>query len=80
MDKLAKLYWHCRRGTLELDTLLCRYLDNCYDPAAASEKQAFEQLLQLQDSDLLAYLFGERRPVSADLIRLVDKIRNLPAA
>lgn len=79
-DSLAKLQWRCRRGTLELDTILNGYLDRCYASAEASEKQLFARLLELEDSDLLAYLLGERRPASKKMTLLVDKIRNLPPA
>lgn len=76
MDSLAKLQWRCRRGTLELDTILNGYLANCYASADANEKLLFAQLLELEDSDLLAYLFGEKRPPSENMTLLVDKIRN----
>jgi antitoxin CptB len=79
MDNLAKLQWRCRRGTLELDVVLTRYLQNCYASAAVGEKQLFAQLLELQDSDLLAYLFGARRPATTNMTLLVDKIRHFPA-
>lgn len=80
MDNLAKLQWRCRRGNLELDTVLKGYLARCYASAEAGEKRLFEQLLEFEDSDLLAYLLGERRPVSINMVLLVDKIRNLHTA
>lgn len=77
MDNLAKLHWLCRRGTLELDLLLCRYLLDCYPTAGGEEKRLFEELLQMQDSELLRCLFGGRNLSNVGMSRLVDKIRKL---
>ncbi len=54
MTKLAKLRWQCRRGCLELDLLLTRYLEHQYPLANLAEKQKFEELLKLEDSVILA--------------------------
>lgn len=78
MSELNKLRWRCRRGTLELDLLLIRYLENAYLAAEAKEKQDFLQLLELEDTDLLRYLMGEGLSSDADLAELIAKIRTLP--
>lgn len=54
MTKLAKLRWQCRRGSLELDLLLSRYLEKQYPKASHLEKKHFEELLELDDSVILA--------------------------
>lgn len=77
---MGKLKWRCRRGTLELDLMLRRYLDRYYTAADASEKNTFLSLLNLEDSELLIYLMGDRIPDSAPLAALVDKIRRLRGA
>lgn len=78
MSELNRLRWRCRRGTLELDLLLIRYLENVYLAAEAKEKQVFLQLLELEDTDLLRYLMGEGLSSDADLAELIAKIRTLP--
>lgn len=75
--ELSRLKWQCRRGTLELDLLLARYLENGYLSAGQQEQQSFEQLLKLEDTELLPYLMGERLPESERLAELVNKIRSL---
>ena len=79
MSDLKKLRWRCRRGTLELDLLLERYLDRRYLSAGVEEKQAFLQLLELEDSELLRYLMGERLCDIAALRSLIEIIRALLA-
>lgn len=78
MSDLNKLRWQCRRGTLELDVLLQRYLERCYSQADEQERRAFLQLLKLEDGDLLRYLMGERPCDIAELQALVAKISALP--
>ncbi len=76
---MNKLRWRCRRGTLELDLLLCRYLDLRHPMADMSEQQVFLDLLALEDTDLMRYLMGEQRPGHPELAALVELIRGLPA-
>lgn len=78
MDDFNKLRWRCRRGTLELDLLLERYLESRYRSADAEEKQAFLQLLELEDNDLLRYLMGEQMCDIPGLRPLIQIIRALP--
>lgn len=78
MSELNKLRWRCRRGSLELDIMLIRYLENVFQSAGLTEQQAFLQLLDCEDSDLLRYLLGESSPESAALVGMVAKIRGLP--
>jgi antitoxin CptB len=70
------LQWRCRRGTLELDVLLSRYLARCYDGASAAEQQQFQQLLALEDSDLQHLLLGHALPPPA-LSAVVQRLRQL---
>lgn len=79
MDNTARLKWQCRRGTLELDILLTRYLESAvYQQAEEQEKKVFRELLELQDTVLLTYLMGDGKPESEELAALVDKIRAIP--
>ncbi|QPK64307.1 succinate dehydrogenase assembly factor 2 [Methylomonas sp. LL1] len=79
MSELNKLRWRCRRGTLELDLMLIRYLDLCYRNADTREKQSFLALLELEDTELLRYLMGEVLPDNPLLAQQVSIIRALPA-
>lgn len=56
--KSSQLYWQCRRGSLELDLLLKRYLENDYLHATKQKQQQFAELLKLEDEDLLPALLS----------------------
>ena len=76
----GRLYWQCRRGMLELDWLLRGFLDRAYDSMDVDELQTMENLLTYPDPVLLEWLMGRMVPFDKDIARLVEKIRNTPAA
>ncbi|MBD9355666.1 FAD assembly factor SdhE [Methylomonas albis] len=77
-ENINKLRWRCRRGTLELDLMLLRYLENRYLAAEPTEQQEFLLLLELEDTELMRYLMGEQLPEFESLTKLVLAIRALP--
>ncbi len=77
MCHLSKLKWQCRRGTLELDIMLTRYLETCFENAEQMEQVEFLKLLELEDTELMPYLMGQRAPETISMQHLVNKIRNI---
>jgi len=75
MSNKAKLLWRCRRGVKELDVVLTRYLESCYDAANAADKHAFECLLECQDPDILRYILRQEEPEDKEMLRIIEKIR-----
>jgi antitoxin CptB len=74
--ELGRLRWRCRRGMKELDSLLTAYLDRHFESASSGEQRGFHELLELQDPEIYDYCLGRRRPASADLAALIDRITN----
>jgi len=58
-EELNRLRWRCRRGMLELDLVLARFLEENYAHLTAQQRQEFDQLLDLQDHDLWHLVRGE---------------------
>ena len=58
----------------ELDLLLLRYLDCSWPAAGDPERAAFEQLLELPDPELAAYVLGHETPPPA-FAPLIDRLR-----
>ena len=72
-----QLRWQCRRGMLELDFVLERYLDDHFESADMHEKVLFAELLTAQDPELQAWLLnGIAHPDSA-YHTLVRRIRGI---
>lgn len=52
MKELERLRWRCRRGLLELDLVLDRFMDEHYEQLDQAKRRQFEALLDLPDHDL----------------------------
>jgi antitoxin CptB len=52
VKELERARWRCRRGLLELDILLGRFMDEHYATLGENELRQFEMLLNLPDNDL----------------------------
>ncbi len=78
-EVVRRLRWRCRRGTKELDLLLLRYLERVYPLAGADDKAGFERLLEAQDPDLAAWLYGRSACPDPGLAPLVAAVRALGA-
>lgn len=50
--EMERARWRCRRGLLELDILLGRFMDEHYATLGENELRQFEILLNLPDNDL----------------------------
>ena len=79
MSDYNRLQWQCRRGMLELDTLLQGFLNDQYRVLPAKEQAIFEELLNYPDQLLFEYLMGKIKPTDVDIANVVERIRN-PAA
>ncbi len=76
-EQIGKLRWRCRRGMKELDLLTLAYLERHYPAAPAEERQAFADLLELQDPLLMSYMVGRETPADATTARVVGVMRTL---
>lgn len=56
------LRWQCRRGMLELDLMLGRFLDEAYSLLSPSEQADFRRLLATPDQTLYQWLIGQTMP------------------
>lgn len=60
--KRARLRWRSRRGLLENDLILTRFLDANEHSMTDEEVDAFSRLLDLPDNDLLTLLLTGKEP------------------
>jgi antitoxin CptB len=58
----------------ELDELLVRYLDECYEDDSDADKAAFREVLTLADPELNAYLLQRQQPTSETIARVIERI------
>ncbi len=60
MKEFERARWRCRRGMLELDIVLQRFLDNDYRQLDTQQLEQFERLLDLPDNDLWDLVTGRQ--------------------
>jgi antitoxin CptB len=69
--RLSRLRWRCRRGMLENDLLLARFLDARGETLTEREVAQLDVLLDLSDNDLWDVLAGRTPPADPALAPLV---------
>jgi antitoxin CptB len=69
--RLSRLRWRCRRGMLENDLLLARFLDARGASLTEREVAQLDALLDLSDNDLWDLLAGRAAPADPTLDPLV---------
>jgi len=72
---IKQLRWQCRRGMLELDILLSRFLEKRYEALSESEQGQFVDLLSCTDPELYAWLVSRTAEPPANLESMVNAIR-----
>ena len=73
--ELNRLRWRCRRGMLENDLILTRFLDLRGEGITDQEVVALDRLLELGDNELWDLLAGRQEPVDAAVRPLLDALR-----
>ena len=62
--KRTRLRWRSRRGLLENDLILTRFLDAHEEQLTDEEVDALTRLLTLPDNDLMGLILGQGEPVA----------------
>lgn len=75
MNQGSSLLWRCRRGIREMDLLLQQFLENRYPLLSDNEKQAFAELLEQPDLDIMDWIMGRTSP-PAKFESIINKLRN----
>jgi len=70
-----RLRWRCRRGMLENDLILTRFLDARGGAISSDEVAALDVLLALSDNELWDLLSGRQEPADPAVVPLVEQLR-----
>ena len=69
-----KLFWHSRRGMLELDLLLVPFVQDVFDDLAVEDQTLYRDLLVLEDQDIYALLMGSSHSEHTKYVAITTKI------
>ena len=80
MKNLERVRWRARRGLLELDIVLGRFIELHYEQLDQTEKQAFEEMLDMPDNPLWDMITGRaergvQEATHSEQQALLEKIR-----
>ena len=75
MKNLERIRWRSRRGLLELDIVLGRFIESHYMQLDENEKQVFEVLLDMPDKPLWDMIAGRQEATHKEQRSLLEKIR-----
>ena len=72
---LERLRWRSRRGKLELDLILARFLQAKLETLSQEEIGILDEVLRLSDNDLLHLLMGRAKCPDQRIKPMIDMIR-----
>ncbi len=75
MSERDRIIWNCRRGLLELDLILERFVSLHFDGLNAGQTEVFRELLAYEDNDLLDMLMGRAQPLNTRLTAVLEMMR-----
>ena len=69
-----KIFWHSRRGMLELDLLLVPFVQDVFDDLTLEDQILYRDLLLLEDQDIYALLIGSSHSEHTKYAAIITKI------
>jgi antitoxin CptB len=74
-DRLNRIRWRSRRGMLENDLVLTRFLDARGPAMTEDEVAMLDRLLDLSDNELWDLIAGRQEPLDASVGPLLEQLR-----
>ena len=74
--RLARIRWRCRRGLLENDLILTRFLDAKGATLTEEQVAMLDTLLALTDNELWDLIAARAEPADASVRPLLEELRN----
>jgi antitoxin CptB len=74
---MSRLRWRCRRGLLELDIVLGRFVEKCYAELNEAQQAAFDALLDMPDTVLWDMVAGRQEAAQNEQQALLKQLRTV---
>lgn len=75
MKEKERLKWRCRRGLLELDIVLERFVEGRYEALDDGQRAAFDALLNTPDTELWDKITGRKDPATPGERALLELLK-----
>ena len=69
--ELNRLFWHSRRGMLELDVLLVPFTQEVYSTLSDADRELYVRLLSCEDQDMFGWFMERTESEDPELQRMV---------
>ncbi len=69
-----KIFWHSRRGMLELDLLLVPFATDVFETLSSQDQMLYSDLLEQEDLDIFSWLMGRAEPEDSRLKGIIEQI------
>ncbi|MFK8332515.1 succinate dehydrogenase assembly factor 2 [Pseudomonas sp. BJa5] len=69
--ELNRLFWHSRRGMLELDVLLVPFSAEVYPTLSQEDRDLYKRLLSCEDQDMFGWFMERSESDDPELQRMV---------
>lgn len=69
-----RIYWHSRRGMLELDVLLMPFAKEVFPNLDLENQKRYLKLLDCEDQDMFQWFMRKTLPQDPDIKAIVDYI------
>ncbi|MBC3435379.1 succinate dehydrogenase assembly factor 2 [Pseudomonas sp. BW16M2] len=69
--ELNRLFWHSRRGMLELDVLLVPFTQDVYPSLSEADRELYRRLLTCEDQDMFGWFMERSESEDPELQRMV---------
>lgn len=74
-ERWNRITWRCRRGMLENDLVLARFLEAKGPTLTEDEVTMLDRLLELTDNDLWDLIAGRQEPQDQDVVPVLLQLR-----
>ena len=69
-----KIFWHSRRGMLELDLLLVPFATEAFEFLSPQDQLLYSDFLEEEDQDLFAWLMKRSEPSEPRFKSIIEQI------
>lgn len=77
VDDYNRIYWHSRRGMLELDLVLMPFVEKHYKTLSPGRQEAYIKLLDCEDQDMFGWFLQHKIPEDPAIAEIVSFILEL---
>lgn len=69
-----RVYWHSRRGMLELDLVLMPFAEQVYSGLGAADKASYRTLLECEDADIFGWIVHGEPVAEPEIAHIIGMV------